>query len=240
MSTATVPAAARPRRLPPAVKRLARKALGLHVPAGGPARPLFRLLYRLHVLGREGLIWALRFFWYEPLFRSQCEEVGAGLWMEQLPYITGDGRIVLGERVRLSGKPNIGFSDRAGVRPELVVGPDTFIGHNCGFSIARSVRIGSHCLLASGARVLDFDGHPLDARGRRAGSAAGPYDARPVTIGDDVWVGSGAMILKGVTVGDRAVIAAQSVVTRDVPPDTVVAGNPARVVKHLADPGDGA
>jgi maltose O-acetyltransferase len=52
-------------------------------------------------------------------------------------------------------------------------------------------------------------------------------------IGDDVWVGNGAMILKGVTIGDRAVVAARAVVTKDVPPDTVVAGNPARVVKTL-------
>jgi acetyltransferase-like isoleucine patch superfamily enzyme len=57
---------------------------------------------------------------------------------------------------------------------------------------------------------------------------------RPVVLGDDVWVGAGAVILKGVTVGDGAVVAARAVVTRDVPADTVVAGNPARVVKRLA------
>ena len=54
-------------------------------------------------------------------------------------------------------------------------------------------------------------------------------------IGDDVWIGNcGALILKGVTIGDRAIVAARSVVTKDVPPDCVVAGNPARVVKQLA------
>jgi maltose O-acetyltransferase len=55
----------------------------------------------------------------------------------------------------------------------------------------------------------------------------------PVIIGDDVWIGHGAVILKGVTIGDRAVIGAGAVVTRGVPADTVVAGNPARVVKRL-------
>src|SRR5207249_9388236 len=57
------------------LKRLARRVLSLHIPAAGPARPLFRLLYRAHVAVREGLIWAGRFFWFEPLFRSQCGSV---------------------------------------------------------------------------------------------------------------------------------------------------------------------
>jgi maltose O-acetyltransferase len=56
---------------------------------------------------------------------------------------------------------------------------------------------------------------------------------RPVRIGDDVWIGTGAVILKGVTIGARAIVGAGAVVNRDVPPDVIVAGNPARVVKNL-------
>jgi acetyltransferase-like isoleucine patch superfamily enzyme len=197
----------------------------------------FGALYRLHTLRREAWIWALRFFWYEPLFRSQCEAVGAGLWMEQLPYLTGRGRLVIGERVRLSGKPSIGFCNRIWARPELVVGSDSFIGHGCGFTIGRSVRIGHNCLLAGGVCVRDYDGHPLDAQRRRAGEFVDPQDIKPVVIGDDVWIGAGASILKGVTIGARSVVAAGAIVTRDVPADVVVAGNPARIVKHLGDPG---
>src|SRR5262249_33427224 len=76
--------------------RAALAVLSVHVPVRGPTRPLFRMLYHLHVAGRESLAWGLRFFWYEPLFRSQCEKVGAGFRMERLPYITGSGRIILG------------------------------------------------------------------------------------------------------------------------------------------------
>jgi acetyltransferase-like isoleucine patch superfamily enzyme len=215
------------------LRPLARRMLVWHVPVAGPMKVVFRACYRLHVVAREGLIWALRFFWYEPLFRSQCEAIGAGFWMEQLPYLTGRGQLVFGERVRLSGKPSIGFCNRICARPELVVGSDTFIGHGCGFSIARSVHIGNHCLLASGVGIRDYDGHPLDARRRRAGEFVDPQDIRPVVIGDDVWLGAGALILKGVTVGARSIVAAGAIVTRDVPADAVVAGNPARVVKHL-------
>jgi acetyltransferase-like isoleucine patch superfamily enzyme len=217
-------------------RTLARGVLHCHVPVVSPTRPLFRLLYGVHVLGREGLIWARRFFWYEPLFRSQCVHVGRGFQMEQLPYLTGQGQIVIGDDVRLSGKPSFGFSNRLRPDPVIEIGDDTFIGHGCSFHAAESIRIGRHCLLAAGVRVHDFDGHPLDAVARRAKQPTPPEGVRPVRIGDDVWIGAGAMILKGVTIGARSVVGAGAVVSKDVPPDVVVAGNPARVVKHLTGP----
>lgn len=220
------------------LKRLAKGLLTAHVPVAGPTRSLFRLLYALHVAGHAALEWALRFFWYEPLFRSQCDSVGRAFFMEKLPYVTGHGRIVLGDHVRLCGKPAFAFGNRHHDRPELLVGDHTFIGHATEIGVAESVRIGKHCLIAGGAQIADHDGHPLDALCRR--SEPPPTEAiRPVVIGDDVWIGGWARILKGVTVGDRAVIGACAVVTSDVPPDVVVAGNPARIVKHLAPPRHG-
>ena len=219
-----------------ALKRAGKAVVTLHLPVNGLTRPAFGLLYRVHVGAREGLAWAERFFWNEPLFRSQCESVGPGLRMEQLPYVQGRGRIVLGARVRLSGKSSVTFGRclPGAPPPTLTVGDGTFVGHACGFNVGAAVSIGRHCLLATGVLVYDQDGHPLDADRRRAGDPSPPESVAPVTLGDDVWVGSGAVILKGVTVGDRAVVAARSVVTKDVPADAVVAGNPARVVLTLA------
>jgi len=216
------------------LRRAAKAVLHAHVPVTPLTRPLFAGLYRLHVAGREGLAAMFRFAWYEPLFRSQCAAIGPEFRMEQLPYIQGRGRIVIGRRVRLSGKPLVCFSTVRHVAPELVIGDGTFVGHLCGFTIGRSVRVGARCLLAAGVQIYDMDGHPVDARRRRAGEPTPVEGIRPVVLGDDVWVGTGACILKGVTIGDRSMVAARSVVTRDVPADAVVAGNPARVVKRLA------
>lgn len=210
-----------------------RSALQWHLPVGQLTRPVFALLYQMHVAARAGIGWSARFFWYEPLFRSQCRWVGDQFVMEQLPYIVGRGEILIGDRVRFSGKPSFAFSSRTCPSPKLLIGDDCFLGHNTAITVARSVSIGNHCLIAGGVRISDFDGHPIDARRRRAAEPADPESVRSVKLGNDVWVGHSAMILKGVQVGDRAVIGARSVVTHDVPPDTVVGGNPARMIRSL-------
>lgn len=217
------------------LKAAAKAVLEFHLPVAGPARWLARGGYRLHVAGREGLAFGLRFFWYEPLFRGQCESVGRRFYMERLPYLTGQGRIVIGEGVRLSGKSSFGFNNRLRERPDLIIGDGTFIGHDCGISVADAVRIGRHCLIAGRTTIADFDGHPIDAAQRRAGRPTPPEQIQAVTIGDDVWIGSGSVILKGVTMGERSIVAARSVVTKNVPPDVIVAGNPARIVRRLAE-----
>ncbi|GIQ80928.1 hypothetical protein KIPB_001808 [Kipferlia bialata] len=73
--------------------------------------------------------------------------------------------------------------------------------------------------------------HPLDAPTRVSGLEL----SKPVTIGNRVWLGMGAQILPGVTIGDDCVVGAGSVVTRDIPPGCVVAGVPARVIRHVGD-----
>ncbi len=217
------------------LKRLARSLLHAHIPVVPATRPFFRLLYGLHVAGREWLLWILRFLWYEPLFRSQCVTVGSGFQMEQLPYISGKGRITLGDGIRLSGKPTIVFCNRFDALPELTIGDGTFIGHLCSFHVVRSLSIGKHCLLANGVKVYDYDGHPFDPILRRNNVTFPSENCKPVVIEDDVWVGAGTLIFKGVTIGARTIIGAGSVVTRNLPSDVVAAGNPARVIKPLRE-----
>ena len=126
------------------------------------------------------------------------------------------------------------------------------IGDYCWFSLrtqvitASSVSIGPYSIFARDVYISDTNEHPLDPLARRretiaaleTGKPPNRYlaDTKPVTIGSDVWVGERAVILKGVAIGDAAVIAANSVVTKDVPAYTVVAGNPARTVKEIPRP----
>ncbi|RYX84928.1 sugar O-acetyltransferase [bacterium] len=90
------------------------------------------------------------------------------------------------------------------------------------------VRIGKNALLAPNVQIYTAH-HPLDVETRISMLELGS----PVTIGDNVWIGGGAIILPGVTIGDNSVIGAGSVVTRDVPPNVVAAGNPCRVIREI-------
>lgn len=110
----------------------------------------------------------------------------------------------------------------------IFVGDDVFFNFNCVVLDVMTVTIGSRTLIGPGVQIYAAT-HPLNFKER----AAGLEYAKPVIIGKDVWIGGGAIICPGVTIGDRAVVGAGSVVTRDVPPDVVVAGNPCKVIRRL-------
>ena len=115
----------------------------------------------------------------------------------------------------------------------ITLGKKVFFNFNCVVLDVMAVRIGDYTLFGPAVQIYTAM-HPIDAGVRRQGREF----ARPVTIGSDVWVGGGAIICPGVTIGDRTVIGAGSVVTRDLPPDVFAAGNPCRVIRSLiADPG---
>jgi maltose O-acetyltransferase len=111
----------------------------------------------------------------------------------------------------------------------LHVGPGVFFNFNCTVLDVCEVRIGHHTLFGSGVQILT-PLHPTDHELRRRQEFG-----KPVVIGDDVWVGAGALILAGVTIGSRSIIGAGSVVTRDIPDDVLAVGNPCRVVRRLND-----
>ena len=104
---------------------------------------------------------------------------------------------------------------------EIMIGAGTYINPETLVFCRRRVEIGHDCAIGWQVQILDWDHHALEGRD----------EPEPVRIGDHVWVGSRATILKGVTVGDGAVIGAGSIVTSDVPPSSLVAGNPARVIR---------
>ena len=112
---------------------------------------------------------------------------------------------------------------------KLSIGEDTWIGHECLIVSACFVQIGANVDIAP--RVYIGTGsHKLDVDGARS---AGVGTTKPVKIGDGAWLGAGCLILPGVTIGEKAVVAAGAVVTNDVKPYTLAGGVPARVIKQL-------
>jgi acetyltransferase-like isoleucine patch superfamily enzyme len=106
------------------------------------------------------------------------------------------------------------------------------------------IEIGSYCIMSWNVGIADSDFHPIDAAQRRVDSLAlapfyeqrpprPPLRTKPVRIHDNVWIGMGALVLKGVEIGENSIVAAGAVVTKSVPANVVVAGNPAVVVKEL-------
>lgn len=100
---------------------------------------------------------------------------------------------------------------------------------NCVILDIAEVTVGARTLFGPGCQLITV-GHPVQDHQMRA---EGWERAQPISIGDDCWFGAGAMVMPGVTVGDRCVVAAGSVVTRDVPSDSLVAGVPAEVKRRL-------
>jgi acetyltransferase-like isoleucine patch superfamily enzyme len=141
--------------------------------------------------------------------------------------LSGCGEVVLGEGVSLNGTV---------VPIELVtytsgwieIGNHTFINYGSSIAARASVKIGSYCHLGHYTFVMDNDQHDVVRHMELPRSD-------PVIIEDHVWIGSKAVVLPGVRIGSRAVIGAGSIVTKDIPPRCVAAGNPARVLRHLTE-----
>ena len=192
-----------------------------------------RALWRGHVLGTNAYDFIARTLYYSPLFRARCEQVGARLLIYGgVPYIAGDLRIFVGDDCMIAGKTTLAAASRFDA-PTLRLGNRTNIGYGVTISVAQSVTIGSFVRVANNVTIMDNPGHPLDAVARRS-QPIKEEQAKPVVIGDDVWIGTGAVILPGVHIGNGAIVGAHAVVTRDVPAGGIVGGNPAKLLRTIS------
>ena len=189
-------------------------------PPALPAPPLTARLGRL-LRGALGLLGAR-------LHLRRCDSVGPWVTVRGRPRIDGTGKISIGENAKIWS--HIGTTQlSAGAGARLVIGAGSFI--NCGTIIsARSrIRIGRDVQIANQVIIMDSDFHGVEDRDQ-------PTPPSPVTIGDGAWLATRCTILKGVAIGRGAVVAAGAVVTKDVPPYTLVGGVPARQIKKLKRP----
>ncbi len=171
------------------------------------------------------------------IFGIYCKIVGVNIefpvfcWGVPSIFRYPNSEIRIGSNCRFRSNPT---SNLIGVNHRCIISTlnddaKITIGKNCGFSgvvigsfkeisISDNVIVGANCL------ITDSDWHPLDPR------AGNP---KPVTIGANVWVGYGSIIMKGVSIGENSVIGAGSVVVKDLPPNVVAAGNPCKIIKEF-------
>ncbi len=108
-------------------------------------------------------------------------------------------------------------------------GANVYLNFNCIILDVAPVTIGNNTMFGPAVQIYTA-AHPTDPEERRSGIEFG----KPITIGSDIWIGGGSILCPGITIGDRCVIGAGSVVTKSIPPDSIAVGNPCRVIRTLA------
>lgn len=167
---------------------------------------------------------------------KQCRFYGVPLYRRH-----PSSQIMVGDRCLFNSAP---WSNYAGLNHPCILvtlseGATLQIGHDSGFSgtslgAATSIVIGNRVMAGANTSITDTDWHPIASTRRAAGEVGA---SAPVVIEDDVWLGANVMVLKGVTIGAETVIAANSVVTKSIPPRVVAGGNPARPLRNVEDLG---
>lgn len=211
--------------------------LRLNVPVPRLLHPVLCFLYELHFLGVAVFRRALVVLYREPLFRSRCTSVGRHLRLDsELPFVLGHADIRIGDNVTFTGGLNI-ISGRFLENPKLIIMDRAVIGGDTTISVNREVVIEDDVMISTHCRIADNDGHPREADLRAAYAPLEERDIRAVRICKHAWIGNGSQILKGVTVGEGAIVGANSVVVTDIPEYCVAMGNPARVlVRNVGRP----
>ena len=193
----------------------------------GFLKPALRVVYEAHfgviLLAR----WLVTTFYRHPLFQARCASVGKNLSIDTLPFVSGHVEIHIGDDVWL-GKVDIS-SGRLIDRPRLIIKDRAQIGWGVMIGVSKEVVIEEDAMISFNCRIADSDGHPRHADLRARHEPPAVEDIRPVRICRYAWIGNGSHIMKGVTIGEGAVVGANSVVISDIPPYSLAMGNPAEV-----------
>lgn len=166
--------------------------------------------------------------WSVPVFSARCTQVGKGLKLPNgVPFVAGGHlKIYLGDNVSIM-RTTIG-AGKVFDEPTLRVGNNSTIGYGTVISVAKEVELGDNCMIAPHCIIMDNDDHPISPQKRLENMPVDPDDVKPIRIGNNVWIGTNCAILKGVTIGDNSIISTHSVVSKDVLPNSIYAGYPAR------------
>ena len=157
-------------------------------------------------------------------------------WKFLDPPVSKPTFIVLRDGARLNLAPNVllcrGLYIIVSAGQELKLEEGVYIGHEAYIATRCGLHIGKDTMIGHQALIMDYDGHPIFYPGQPKPEETFGGSAKKIVIENDVWIGFRAMILKGVHIGEGAIIGANSCVTSDVPAHSIVAGNPAKIIKE--------
>ncbi|MBS0237593.1 MAG: acyltransferase [Proteobacteria bacterium] len=173
---------------------------------------------------RDDVLALLRARWYLRNATSVGERVR--VWGRVI--VRNSGSMIIGQRASLSSTA-VPIQLSTEPNGKLEIGARTFMNYGCSISATKLISIGPDCKIGMDVLMIDNDYHQIDPtkRGIRPASA-------PIILEENVWLGARVIVLSGVTIGADSVVAAGSVVTRDIPPRSVAAGQPARVIKSIS------
>ncbi|GAC1439622.1 MAG: hypothetical protein NVSMB51_17770 [Solirubrobacteraceae bacterium] len=197
-------------------------------PHGGPL-VLLRFMREHRMLNRHYARLIARFLWLKFRLRGRLKTDGlAFVCSDVVLEIAPGARLVLGRWSWLGDGCKVRVHEG-----EVTIGAKSVLGQECTLSCYQSVIIGRECIIADRVMMLDFDHGVVETE--RPVRLQGIYK-RDVRVGHNVWIGYGACLLRGVSVGDNSVIGTNAVVTKDLPANSVAGGAPARVLRMRDTP----
>ena len=195
---------------------------------GGP-REFLRFAREHNMLHWGYVVLGARWLWLRYRWRGRLVTDGPCFVCSKVKFEIGrDAKVILGRWSWIGDGTKVRAHE--GV---IEIGAKSVLGQECTLSCYQNISIGRECIIADKTMMIDFDHGMVEVE--RPIRAQGIYK-RDVRVGHNVWIGYGACILRGVTVGDNSVIGTYSVVTKDVPADAVVGGAPARVLRMRDSP----
>lgn len=198
-------------------------------------KPIMRGVYQLHRLVSTAWQTLLRVLYWTPLFKSQTDGTGKGLYLYGgMPLLLGPLSIRMGRGCRISGMTTFCGRVSHPTRPQLLVGDNVDISWQTTIAVAGRVVLEDDVRMAGKVFLAGFPGHPLDCDDRARGLAETDDQVGDIVLKRGVWLATGVTVNAGVTIGEGTVVAAGSVVTHDLPPYVLAGGMPARVIRSLS------
>ncbi|WP_309717796.1 acyltransferase [Armatimonas sp.] len=154
-------------------------------------------------------------------------KIGAGTSLASGATMNWPHQVSMGRQCLLEQNIDFKFSKPYELGPAIRLGNEVFVGRNSEFNITKGIEIGDYCLIASGCKFIDHDHGVL--RGEFMYRQVGPE--APIRLEKDVWLGVNVTVLKGVTIGEGAIVAAGAVVNKDIPPYEIWGGIPAKKLR---------